>query len=407
MMPWMKKTISALAAASLFAGCAASGSNISTPSAKPQPEEISANLRDQYFAFAWDLLEQNREDKTSSLVSPVSALFALGMTANGAAGQTQKQMESALKMDTEQINTLSKSLVSFDEADGKGQLRLANSMWIREDASSNVKPEFSRILEDDYQAEVFETDFGPSTQKKINAWIDQKTNGMIDQLNLPLSAQTMAVLLNALAFNAQWNIPYDDRDIQTGTFLNADGTESEVTMLHSLESSWIETQGLVGTIKPYEGDTFSLVLLRPENDQPLEEVLDNLDEEKLLEAVRMAESAEVTTVFPEFELSSDLSLNSALQAMGMTDAFSDQADFSNLMDAPLSISEVRQKNRIEVSRTGTKAAVATAVEIQATGALILDQKEIVFDRPFLFILMQDDMPLLIGTIQSMEAATES
>lgn len=310
-------------------------------------------------------------------------------------------------MDTEQINTLSKSLVSFDEADGKGQLRLANSMWIREDASSNVKPEFSRILEDDYQAEVFETDFGPSTQKKINAWIDQKTNGMIDQLNLPLSAQTMAVLLNALAFNAQWNIPYDDRDIQTGTFLNADGTESEVTMLHSLESSWIETQGLVGTIKPYEGDTFSLVLLRPENDQPLEEVLDNLDEEKLLEAIRMAESAEVTTVFPEFELSSDLSLNTALQAMGMTDAFSDQADFSNLMDAPLSISEVRQKNRIEVSRTGTKAAAATAVEIQATGALILDQKEIVFDRPFLFILMQDDMPLLIGTIQSMEAATES
>ncbi len=405
-MTWMKKTLGLAVAVSMCVGCT-SASPISSESENPEPVEISAEDRDRYFEFAWTLFNENRQEKTSELISPLSALYALGMAANGASGETRTQMEEALHLDVDQINALSHALLSSNNTGANGQLRLANSMWVRKDSADQLKDSFNQILERDYQAQSFESNFDASAQKEINAWIEEKTGGMIRELNLNLDSSTMMVLLDALAFDAQWAVEYDDQNIASGIFHNADGSESEVTTLHSLESSWIESQGLQGTIKPYEGEDFSLVLLMPKEDKTLDETLENIDPQKLLEDIRLAEKADVQTTFPEFELSQEILLNESLQKMGMVDAFDGQADFSNMMDASLAISEVLQKTRIEVNRTGTKAAAVTSVEIKETAMIVQEEKEIIFDRPFLFILMNGDLPILMGTVQSMDATVES
>ena len=52
-----------------------------------------------YNAFSLELLRKNlKEDNSSLLVSPLSVLSALGMTANGANGETLQEFENAFGM---------------------------------------------------------------------------------------------------------------------------------------------------------------------------------------------------------------------------------------------------------------------------------------------------------------------
>ena len=54
--------------------------------------------------FALRLLRASRREGESTLVSPLSVLYALAMTANGAEGETKGQIESALGLRIEELN---------------------------------------------------------------------------------------------------------------------------------------------------------------------------------------------------------------------------------------------------------------------------------------------------------------
>jgi serine protease inhibitor len=90
--------------------------------------------------------------------------------------------------------------------------------------------------------------------------------------------------------------------------------------------------------------------------------------------------------------------------MGMGIAFDPyNADFSQMNEEHtknLHISEVKHKTFIRVDEKGTEASAATSVEIRET-AMPLSDKEITFDRPFLYGIMdlQTGMPLFIGIME--------
>ncbi len=64
---------------------------------------------------------------------------------------------------------------------------------------------------------------------------------------------------------------------------------------------------------------------------------------------------------PRFKFDDDIQLNAALQALGMEEAFSDRANFSNMTSASVFIDEVKQKTFVEVNEEGTEAAAVTSV----------------------------------------------
>ena len=93
--------------------------------------------------------------------------------------------------------------------------------------------------------------------------------------------------------------------------------------------------------------------------------------------------------------------------MGMTDAFDYRiSDFSRLgtYDADglnICINRVLHKTFISVSEKGTRAGAATAVEMVAEGALLIeDYKTVTLDRPFVYMLIdcQTNLPFFIGTM---------
>ena len=86
---------------------------------------------------------------------------------------------------------------------------------------------------------------------------------------------------------------------------------------------------------------------------------------------------------PKFKFETGVGLKDALTALGMTDAFSDGADFSGIDGGrDLVVQSVIHKAIIEVDEKGTTAAAATGISVGTTSL----PPTLVVDRPFLFFI---------------------
>lgn len=91
--------------------------------------------------FAIRLFQKARDDNKNSLISPLSVMLALSMTANGARGETLAQMESLLGGDIP-METLNEYLYSYIKAlpsEKTAKLNIANSIWFRDNGFTAEK----------------------------------------------------------------------------------------------------------------------------------------------------------------------------------------------------------------------------------------------------------------------------
>ena len=106
-------------------------------SVKARPVEAGEVTEDMALAatgFGLDLFKASLESE-NPLVSPLSVMEALAMTANGAAGDTLTQMESAFGGDVQAVNAF---LLAYRESLGRGAAA-ANGIWLNQDAGAAVK----------------------------------------------------------------------------------------------------------------------------------------------------------------------------------------------------------------------------------------------------------------------------
>ena len=92
-----------------------------------------------------------------------------------------------------------------------------------------------------------------------------------------------------------------------------------------------------------------------------------------------------------------------LKAMGIEQAFTSSADFSNISETPLAIGNVIHKTYINVGEKGTRAGAVTAVLVMATSARPSSQpKEVILDRPFVYSIVDTDtgLPIFIGVLNN-------
>ena len=89
---------------------------------------------------------------------------------------------------------------------------------------------------------------------------------------------------------------------------------------------------------------------------------------------------------PKFILEYDLSLNNALQALGMEIAFSPgMADFSRMYPGGgVWIDSVIHKTFVDVNEEGTEAAAVTSVSMRESSV----SPGFVVDRPFVFLIRE-------------------
>ena len=108
--------------------------------------------------FAVKLFQKTATEDENILISPLSMMLALSMTANGAGTQTRAEMETVLggEISLEDLNEYLYTYVDHLPSGEGGQLQLANSLWFRDEESMlTVEKDFLQTNADYYHAGVF------------------------------------------------------------------------------------------------------------------------------------------------------------------------------------------------------------------------------------------------------------
>ncbi len=375
-----------------------------TPNSVSLLEDLSMG-RPAITDFAVKLFKASNEEGKNILISPLSVLCALAMTANGAAGETLTQMESVFGMSMEEINHyLYSYMKSLPEGD-KYKLSLANSIWFTEDERFTVKRELLQKNADYYGADVYKAPFDETTLKDINHWVNDKTDGMIPKILDYIQPKAVMYLINALAFEAEWVKVYEKHQVKDGKFTKEDGTKQDVEFMYSLESCYLEDEKASGFIKYYAGQKYAFAAILPSEGISISEYIASLDGNSLKTLLTNVQNMSLKVAIPKFETEYAVEISKTLSDLGMSDAFSpEEANFKNLgtsTEGNLYISNVFHKTYISVGEKGTKAGAATAVVMEPTsGGPDFEPKQIYLDRPFVYMLIdcENNIPFFIGTM---------
>ena len=359
--------------------------------------------------FGVRLFKTSMEEGKNTLISPLSVFYALAMTANGADGETLAQMEQVLGMDVDNLNSYMLAYLDLLPEAKDYKMSLANSIWFKDDPNFLVEQSFLQTNADYYGAGAYKAAFDECTRNDINNWVKEHTDGMIPEIIDEIPDEAIMYLVNALAFDAKWADEYEEHQIREGRFTMEDGTRQDVDMMHSEEYTYLEDDLATGFIKYYKDRRYAFVAMLPDEGVTVSQYVDSLTGEHLRELLNNPQDVTVFASIPKFETEYGIEMSEVLQEMGMTDAFDWQvADFSrlgtyNVDGMNICISRVLHKTFISVSEQGTRAGAATAVEMVAEWAMeIVDFKEVVLDRPFVYMLIdcETNLPFFIGTMMN-------
>lgn len=353
------------------------------------------------------------KEQGNLFLSPASIHAALTMTSAGAAGQTAEQMNKTLELPKDgSVHAAYGALLQAlndPRKDHQGHpvynLSMVNALWVQQGFA--LKPAFVKTLGDDYKAEPRQLDFAKSepARKTINDWVAKQTKDKIKDL-IPagvLNAMTRLVLTNAVYFKSRWMHEFAKTMTKDGPF-HAAGKDVQAPLMYQQEEyAYAETDTLQLVKLPYLFHELSMVILLPKANDGLPALEKSLTAEALEGYLKQVQSEEVQLTLPKFKFDSQLGPADVLKAMGMTDAFSDKADFSGITEREkLYISAVLHKAFVAVDEEGTEAAAATAVVMAAMAAPGEERPPKVFkaDHPFLFLIRheQSGAILFIGRV---------
>lgn len=353
--------------------------------------------------FAIRLFQKTRDDSKNSLISPLSVMLALSMTANGAKGETLAQTESLLGGDIP-METLNEYLYSYINAlpsEKTAKLNVANSIWFR-DNGFTAENTFLQKNADYYGAAVYKSAFDVKTLRDINNWVKKNTDGMIEKIIDDLDPDAVMYLINTVLFDAEWENIYKKDEIRDSTFTALDSTKRTVSMMYSTEQRYLDDGKATGFIKPYKSG-YSFVALLPNGDISLSDYVASMTGKSFIDTIKSAKDVPVETAIPKFSYDYDIEMSGALKALGMTKPFdAAKADFSALGSSDsgnIFISRVLHKAYIAVDGKGTKAGAATAVETNLMSDTVGIYR-VTLDRPFVYAIIDDatGLPVFIGTV---------
>ncbi len=380
---------------------------VPTP-ASQEPIDVDPDLVSANTGFGFELFHEllGEEPSENVFISPSSIAFALAMTYNGADGETRTAMAEVLGlggMSLDRVNQANADLMaSLQQAEPAVELSIANSLWAREGVE--FLPDFLGTNEEFYGAKVTALDFAnPEASKTINGWVSDETRGKIEEIVAePIDADTILFLINATYFKGKWAEQFDEADTRDDTFTLLDGTQRTVPMMsQSGKFRYFEGDGLQAISLPYQEERVSMYIFLPDEDSSLAEFCAELDADTWEGWVSQLHKQEGSITMPRFKAEYEAELNEALKAVGMEVAFTAGADFGNMVEQWVFISEVRHKSFVEVNEEGTEAAAATSVEISKE-APTQQPFRMVVDRPF-FCAIRDNET---GTLLFMGAIVE-
>lgn len=365
---------------------------------------ILADRAGTYTDFALRLLTAEHS-KENTLLSPLSTVYGLAMTANGAGGETLRQIENAFGMPAAEMNEYLFSSRSNLGNAGRA-LTFASSLWLGESSMFTVEKNFLRTCASWYDAEIFQTKFDDDCLRAMSEWVRQNTENTGLSPISDFQQPDGIILLNTVMFNEKWATPFSEDWNDSARFFREDGGEEFAIFMRSEEELYLESAYCTGFLKEYMSGGYVFAALLPTEGTTVAELLSAIDGQALHNLLTSPTPATVHIALPKFSASLTGDMIPALEKLGITDVFSQTAaDLSGIGNSQLYIAGIDQNTSITVDEIGTRAVAVTAVaEFPAAEQELLEEKFVTLDRPFVYMILESDnlTPLFIGTVMTTE-----
>ena len=346
--------------------------------------------------FAFNLFRQVTSQK-SEIVSPISITYALGMLNNGAAGETQAEINQVLgfgKTGADGINAFCrKMLTEAPKLDKLTKVMIANTIYMNKDYE--LKPDFVSKANTFYDATPETRDFyDGKTLGVINKWGSDHTEGMIPEVLTgdEFDPDAVSYLLNAIYFKGTWAEKFDKGNTQNETFKGYDGNKQVPMMHQEHEFKYTESDDCQALRLPYGNKAYSMTILLPKEGKTIYDVLNSLTAESWQQQYQKMRNAKVDVKLPRFETQSDVDLSKIMSALGMPRAFDDAlAEFPGFCNAPTYIELMKQVAKIKLSEEGTEAAAVTVIGMEKMSlGEPTEPQHVNFHatRPFLYVISE-------------------
>jgi serine protease inhibitor len=400
----------------------------------PKPDAAQSKLlaANETFSFRLFAAITSHDPGSNVFISPLSVAMALGVVANGAAGETRQAILRALQSPDASLDELNagfaRLLGQYDTPESdqeqyvevkvgnkmvkirqtpevKFLMAIANSLWARQDIA--LKPDFVQRAKEFYQADVASLNFAdPASIRAINAWAADRTNGKITEIIDQIDPMAGLVVANAIYFKAYWEHEFQEAKTKDTVFTLLDGKQKRHPVMYQTdEFRYYRGPDFQAISLPYwlkDRADVSMYVFLPDPAVSLTEWQSGLNAENWQNWMRRFRKARGEIGLPRFDFGFETSLNDALSALGMGEAFVPRhADFSALCDWPAWLDQVRHKAVVTVDEEGTEAAAVTFGRVMALGmGPPTPAFRMIVDRPFFFAIRDNTTGaiLFMGTV---------
>ena len=412
----MKKLSLFVFAAIILTACSCSntideGDQVIDMMPKTRSVELTQEQREfvnQNTDFSFNLfrtISQMPEGKKSSIISPISVTYVMGMLNDGAAGNTAKEITSVIGFgdgNTKAVNEFCQKLIKeAPETDPSVTLEIANTVISNKKRDVKLESAFQKDMQNFYSAEVSSLDFSKKSDalKSINGWCNKKTHGMIPEIlkESELKADALLLLMNAIYFKATWTEKFDSKDTQTKTFTTENGQQKSLPMMHrKAMAQYSENEVCQMLNLPYgSGDKWSMKVLLPREGKTVDDVINSLNAKSWEELRYSSWYPTVDIDIPRFSTAFETDLVKPLSAMGAPSMFTPYvAEFPHISSnfkKEIYVGLMKQKAAIEVNEEGTKASAVTVATMDAT-SVGPDEQPMNVDfhanRPFVYLIQE-------------------
>lgn len=371
-----------------------------------QPEQgdmLSGSFTDAVSSFACKsaskILTQQKEE--NKIYSPVSLFMSLSLAANGANGDTRDEILNALSVKqlgmenvSQQTGALFRNFYTSNEI---GKLQFADSLWLNRNINFNRN--FLLNASKNYYAGSYQVNFSsPDANKRIGEWISENTGGKLGNGFSGTDSNTAMALINTVYFYDQWKCEFNEKQTAKNSFYCADGNTVSCDFMNStIMSNFTKFKNCVMTSLSFKNNAQMAVILPNQGVSTSDLLKDASLFKEAINPQLSSEDAEIEFSMPKFKYHQDIDLKKSLQSLGIKKAFKN-ADFSNLSQTPLFISKVKQSSCISVDEKGCEAAAFTLINMDTGGDEPRQKEKIVLNRPFIYMIMKQGVPLFIGVV---------
>lgn len=346
------------------------------------------------------------EGRKSSILSPISVTYVLGMLNDGAAGNTAKEITTVMGFGEDNANAVNefckKLIEDAPQTDPSVTLEIANAVISNKSRNVMLESAYQNDMKNYYSAEVSSIDFSKKGDalKSINGWCNNKTQGMIPEIlkESELKADALLLFMNAIYFKATWTEKFDKKDTESKSFTMENGQEKLLPMMHrKAKAQYGENEVCQMLNLPYgSGDKWSMKVLLPQEGKTVDDVINSLSSEWFKELRSNTWHPVVDIDIPRFNTSFETDLVKPLTEMGAPSMFTPfVAEFPNVSSnfkENLYVGLMKQKAAIEVNEEGTKASAVTVASMMeaAAGPDPYHPMNVDFhaNRPFVYLIQE-------------------